>query len=315
MILLGQLKQKAIKSLKNNWLKICLTIFIVGLLNVVAQIVIGYITAPKIEYIETVLGERLQNAIINENTQLYNDTIYEIVHAMGAVMIWELITVIAMIISFLFTLSVVKTYVYVSKGNKYNLKNVDLSFKTIIKSFKIEIVKSFYVLLWSLLFVIPGIIKMFAYSQAYLIQLENPDKKAIECLKESEQMMNGRKMEYFSFKVSFIGWYLVTTLIITAIDLIVFDLFKAQNSLIWIIVFALISYVIEIPIKAYMGVSDVFYYEALKEEMKNPRPFPFGFYNPQQPNNGQYGFRPSQPFENFGEEKEKGEEKDPFSDF
>lgn len=308
MIFFGQLKQKANRCLKNNWLKICLTIFLVGILNLVAQIIVSYITAPTEEYIQTVLMVNLENAIETENALLYNQVLNEIMHATGAITLWNIIPIVVSIISFIFTLSVIKAYVYISKGQKYRIKDLDISIKTIKKSFTLEIVKTFYIFLWSLLFVIPGIIKMFAYSQAYLIQLENPDKKAIECLRESENMMNGRKMEFFSYKVSFIGWYIVTALIVTVVDLLIFDLIKAQNSLLWIILFALLSYVVEIPVTAYMGVSDVFYYEALKEDIKNSQN-PFVFFN------GQGGFNQSKPFENFGEEGEKGEEKDPFSDF
>lgn len=314
MIFFGQIKQKASKSLKNNWFKICLTIFLVGILNVVAQIIVSQLTAPTEEYIETVLMVNLEKAVTSENEILYKQVISELLHAVGAVTLWQIIIIIVNVLSFIFTLSVIKAYVYISKGQKYSLKNLDLSIKTIKKSFVLELTKTFFIFLWSLLFIIPGIIKWFSYSQANLIQLENPKKKAIDCLRESEKMMNGKKMEFFSFKVTFLGWYIITALIVTAIDLLVFDLFKAQNSLILIIGFSLLSYVVEIPLTAYMGVSDVFYYEALKEEIKNPRPNPFIFYGPQGANDSQGGYQ-NEPFENFEEEKKTEQGKDPFSDF
>lgn len=314
MIFFGQIKQKASKSLKNNWFKICLTIFLVGILNVVAQIIVSQLTAPTEEYIETVLMVNLEKAVTNENEILYKQVISELLHAVGAVTLWQIIIIIVNVLSFIFTLSVIKAYVYISKGQKYSLKNLDLSIKTIKKSFVLELTKTFFIFLWSLLFIIPGIIKWFSYSQANLIQLENPEKKAIDCLRESEKMMNGKKMEFFSFKVTFLGWYIITALIVTAIDLLVFDLFKAQNSLILIIGFSLLSYGVEIPLTAYMGVSDVFYYEALKEEIKNPRPNPFIFYGPQGANDSQGGYQ-NEPFENFEEEKKTEQGKDPFSDF
>lgn len=314
MIFFGQIKQKASKCLKNNWFKICLTIFLVGILNVVAQIIVSQLTAPTEEYIETVLMVNLEKAVTSENEILYKQVISELLHAVGAVTLWQIIIIIVNVLSFIFTLSVIKAYVYISKGQKYSLKNLDLSIKTIKKSFVLELTKTFFIFLWSLLFIIPGIIKWFSYSQANLIQLENPEKKAIDCLRESEKMMNGKKMEFFSFKVTFLGWYIITALIVTSIDLLVFDLFKAQNSLILIIGFSLLSYVVEIPLTAYMGVSDVFYYEALKEEIKNPRPNPFIFYGPQGANDSQGGYQ-NEPFENFEEEKKTEQGKDPFSDF
>ena len=63
--------------------------------------------------------------------------------------------------------------------------------------------------LWSLLFVIPGIVKSIAYSQCYFIALEHPEYDANTCITESRKMMNGHKWEYFCLQFSFIGWMIV----------------------------------------------------------------------------------------------------------
>ncbi|MDL2212279.1 DUF975 family protein, partial [Erysipelotrichaceae bacterium OttesenSCG-928-M19] len=65
-------------------------------------------------------------------------------------------------------------------------------------------------LLWSLLFIIPGIIKSFSYAQAFLVfkdKMErNEDFKPISCITESREIMNGYKMDLFILMLSFIGW-------------------------------------------------------------------------------------------------------------
>ncbi len=66
-----------------------------------------------------------------------------------------------------------------------------------------------FVVLWSLLFVIPGIVKAISYSQAFYIALEHPEYDANTCITESRKMMNGRKWRYFCLQLSFIGWYIV----------------------------------------------------------------------------------------------------------
>ena len=316
MIFFGQVKRKATECLKKNWVAILITVLLVSLLNIVSQIVVDYITYPKQQYLENVLMENMAIAMENENVQLVYEIANEILYVTGAIMIWQLINVAVTVISFIFTLSTIKAYVTISKGEKYSLKKLELNWKIIKKSFVLEIIKTAYILLWSLLLIVPGIIKMFAYSQAYLIQIENPDKKAIDCLKESEAMMNGKKMEFFSYRVSFIGWYVVCALIVTVFDLVIFSIFKAQNSVVWTIVFSLLTFLVNIPLTCYVGVSDVFYYEALKEERKRPRQVPFIFYGPPQGTpNSQGEYKTEEPFGEFKEEKEKGEEKDPFSDF
>lgn len=64
--------------------------------------------------------------------------------------------------------------------------------------------------LWSLLFIIPGIIKGYSYSMAYYIKADHPEYGWRECLEESEKMMKGYKLRYFLLNFSFIGWILLS---------------------------------------------------------------------------------------------------------
>ncbi len=66
-----------------------------------------------------------------------------------------------------------------------------------------------FVVLWSLLFIIPGIVKAISYSQSFYIALEHPEYDANTCITESRKMMNGRKWRYFCLQLSFIGWIIV----------------------------------------------------------------------------------------------------------
>ena len=66
--------------------------------------------------------------------------------------------------------------------------------------------------LWTLLLIIPGIIKSYAYRFVPYILADNPEitpKRAIEI---SNQMTNGQKFEMFVLDLSFIGWYILGTL-------------------------------------------------------------------------------------------------------
>lgn len=69
-----------------------------------------------------------------------------------------------------------------------------------------------FIFLWSLLFVIPGIIKSFSYALTPYILADCPNVKAQDALKLSMRMMNGRKMDLFVFALSFIGWALLSGL-------------------------------------------------------------------------------------------------------
>ena len=63
-----------------------------------------------------------------------------------------------------------------------------------------------YVILWSLLFIIPGIIKGYAYMMVPYILAENPSLDANEAITISRQMMNGNKWKAFVFDLSYILW-------------------------------------------------------------------------------------------------------------
>ena len=63
--------------------------------------------------------------------------------------------------------------------------------------------------LFTLLFVIPGIIKSYSYAMAGYIKNDNPDLNAKACMDESENLMRGNKWKLFCLDVSFIGWYLL----------------------------------------------------------------------------------------------------------
>jgi uncharacterized membrane protein len=69
-----------------------------------------------------------------------------------------------------------------------------------------------YIILWTLLLVIPGIIKAISYSQTFYILAEDKSIGAEEAIKKSLTMMDGYKMKYFVLGLSFIGWILLSIL-------------------------------------------------------------------------------------------------------
>lgn len=77
--------------------------------------------------------------------------------------------------------------------------------KSIILYFLVVI----FTCLWSLLLVIPGIIMAFAYSMSWFILAENPNMTAREAIRESKEIMNGHKMDFFVLSLSFIPWILL----------------------------------------------------------------------------------------------------------
>ncbi len=105
-----------------------------------------------------------------------------------------------------FSLSVIRVYLNLVKGKTPEAKDAFSGFDDFWTAFKASLLVGIYTFLWSLLFIIPGIIKGFSYSQTMYIVAENPGISAREAIKRSQEMMDGHKMDYFVLDLSFIGW-------------------------------------------------------------------------------------------------------------
>jgi len=79
-----------------------------------------------------------------------------------------------------------------------------------IKLVVLLFLRGLFTALWSLLFIVPGIIAAYRYRMAVYILLDNPEMSAMQCLRESKRMMRGHKAELFKLDLSFIGWFLLT---------------------------------------------------------------------------------------------------------
>lgn len=71
---------------------------------------------------------------------------------------------------------------------------------------------SLFTFLWSLLFVIPGIVKSYSYSMAYFIKIDHPEYTATQAIDESRRIMDGKKMKLFLLDLSFLGWIILGSL-------------------------------------------------------------------------------------------------------
>jgi len=75
-----------------------------------------------------------------------------------------------------------------------------------------RLLQSVYVLLWSLLFIIPGVIATYSYAMTEFILAENPDLTASEAIARSKEMMSGNRWRLFCLHFSFIGWDILSSL-------------------------------------------------------------------------------------------------------
>lgn len=76
----------------------------------------------------------------------------------------------------------------------------------------ISFLKNLFLILWTMLFIIPGIIKFFSYFMVDYILAENPGIEQSRAFEISKRTMEGEKMNTFVLYLSFIGWYLLVAI-------------------------------------------------------------------------------------------------------
>lgn len=74
------------------------------------------------------------------------------------------------------------------------------------------ILSTIYIFLWTLLLIIPGIIKSYSYALTPYILVEHPEMSANEAIEESMRLMDGHKFDLFYLQLSFIGWAILSIL-------------------------------------------------------------------------------------------------------
>jgi uncharacterized membrane protein len=99
------------------------------------------------------------------------------------------------------------------RGEKPEVKDLFAGFSgNFLNNLAASVLVPLFTFLWTLLFIIPGIVKSYSYAMTYYILNDNPEMGAIEAITASRKMMNGHKMELFLLHLSFIGWILLSLL-------------------------------------------------------------------------------------------------------
>ncbi len=103
---------------------------------------------------------------------------------------------------------------------KFGLDLVDgkeASFSTLFSQFNrfgegfcMRLLMNIFLTLWTLLFIIPGLVKAYSYAMTPFILAENPHLSANEAITKSRQLMDGHKSELFYLDLSFLGWILLS---------------------------------------------------------------------------------------------------------
>lgn len=97
-------------------------------------------------------------------------------------------------------------------GSEVKIDELFVGFKTYGKVLGTMLLMQIYICLWSLLLLIPGVIKTYSYAMVPYLLKDEPELSADETIMKSMAMMKGNKMKLFLLDLSFIGWILLSIL-------------------------------------------------------------------------------------------------------
>ncbi len=101
----------------------------------------------------------------------------------------------------------------IAQDSEARLELLFVGFRRFWKSFGTYFFYSLFVFLWSLLFIIPGIIATFRYAMVFFIIADDEDCGALEALGRSKEMMKGNKWKFFCLNWRFFWWGLLCMII------------------------------------------------------------------------------------------------------
>ena len=206
---------------------------IVGLIYVLILYVVGYLYSQLVGYNEMV--NDMMTSYMKGNWSYLPPT-PDIAWYSGVIAFaLSLMSFILQIGFYIYCLNVVKKQ-NPSYGNLFD------GFGMFFKYIWLGILSYIFVFLWTLLFIIPGIVAAYRYRQAFFIMIENPEMSALEGISASKKMMDGHKWELFVMDLSFLGWYILCAVPFVSI---------------WVMPYATVSYAT--------------YYIALREMPQNPQ--------------------------------------------
>lgn len=115
-------------------------------------------------------------------------------------------------VTYPFTVGLTRFFVK-SISEKRDVNDLVFSYKSGLSRVVITmLLETIYVFLWSLLFIIPGIVKSYSYFMVEYLLAENPTLETSRIFEISKQAMDGYKMRAFLLGLSFIGYIILSVI-------------------------------------------------------------------------------------------------------
>ena len=149
-------------------------------------------------------GVNINLTVSKESIHKIPENILKLIHIL--INIAGVLAIIQFILGSVIQLGYCRYLLNLVDGKEAKTRDLFSQFHLFKEAFLMNLLRGVYVFLWSLLFVIPGIIATLKYILAPFILLENPGLRPKHAITESKYLMQGYKMNMFLLWLSFIGW-------------------------------------------------------------------------------------------------------------
>ena len=191
----AELKQSAKTRLNGNWgLNIVVVLFVVAIPAVVLGIVDGVLQ----------LCAALTSEVGSDGGAALISLLSSLVNLGATILFLGPLTVAYNWFSLVFMRGQTPDYVY-----PYRTAFSEVNYMRFMLTY---FMMQLFIFLWSLLFIIPGIVKSFSYAMTPFILMDHPEMEWKEAITESRRLMDGHKGDLFVLYLSFIPWLLLTCL-------------------------------------------------------------------------------------------------------
>ena len=131
---------------------------------------------------------------------------------LGAVLLGIAVSLALTVLSSVLSLGNADFYTRLAGGSNPPFTRLFAYFKHVWRAFGMHMLISLFVFLWSLLFIVPGIVAAYRYALAPYLMAEDPSLSPMGAINESKRLMDGHKGRLFCLHFSFIGWSLLAML-------------------------------------------------------------------------------------------------------
>mgnify|MGYP002868538566 CR=1 FL=1 len=230
-----EVKERGRESFKRNYWKCVIVALIISILAgggaMTANFSNGFVSGYRTEDDGTVttMNDQVTDGLsdfVAETT----DTVVVAGDKTAAVVVAVIVTLIVLFVV-LAIVFVIEAFIinplYVG-GQRFFVKNLDEqasvsnlgyafdnNYKNIVKTM---FLKDLYVILWTLLFIVPGIVKMYEYHMIPYLLTDDPTMTDKQAFSISKEMMRGNKWKTFVLDLSFLGWHLLGALTLGLVE-------------------------------------------------------------------------------------------------